>query len=99
MPLSTCLHLGVKRHQSMYAYIWVSKIILYICSHQRFQRAAIYMPTLGFPNIYSIFAYTQISKDAPLCVPILWSLKMLLYDASTQISKNAPLYLYGYIGP
>jgi hypothetical protein len=32
---------------------------------------ALHMPTLGFPNIYSIFAYTQVSKDAPLCVPIL----------------------------
>ena len=60
---------------------------------------ALHMPTLGFPNIYSTFAYTQISNEAPLCVHILWRLKMLLYDASTQIYKNAPLYLYGYIGP
>jgi len=51
---------------------------------------ALHMPTLGFPNIYSIFAYTQVPKDATLCVPILWSLKMLLYNASIQISKDAP---------
>jgi hypothetical protein len=47
MPLSTGLHLGVKRHRSVYAYIRVSKIILYICPHQGFQRAAIYMPMFG----------------------------------------------------
>ena len=57
---------------------------------------ALHMPTLWFPNIYSIFAYTQVPKDAPLYVPILWSLKMLLYDASIQISKDAPVHLYVY---
>jgi len=31
---------------------------------------ALHMPTLGFPNIYSRFAYTQFSKDTPLCMPI-----------------------------
>ena len=31
MPLSTCLHVSVKTHWSAYAYIRVSKIILYIC--------------------------------------------------------------------
>lgn len=57
---------------------------------------SLHMPTLGFLNILSIFAYTQVSKVTPLCVPILWSLKMLLDDASIRISKEGPLYLYVY---
>jgi len=37
----------------------------------KYASLALHMHALEFPNIYSIFAYTQVSKDAPLCMPIL----------------------------